>query len=84
MGDGVISCTVLPRRCRFQQKKDHQDQTKNEKVMRVQNFPNFDKNFTQFLGYRVFLGENYGGVKKIFPKKICFRKRFFGGNFFIF
>ena len=82
MGDGVISCTVLPRRCRFQQKKDHQDRTKNAKVMRFQNFPNFGKNFTQFLGYRVCWGENYGEVKKFFPKKFCFGKKIFWANFY--
>ena len=45
--------------------KNHQDRTKNAKVMRFQNFPNFAKNFTQFSDYRVCLGENYG-EKKVF------------------
>ena len=39
--------------------KNHQDQTKNAKVMRFQNFPNFTNNFTQFLGYTVGSGENF-------------------------
>ena len=62
-------------------KKDHQDQTKNAKVMRFQNFPNFAENFTQFLGYAVCWGENYGG-KKFTNKKIFFGKMFFGEFFY--
>ena len=64
-------------------KKDHQDQTKNAKVMRFQNFPNFAKNFTQFLGYGVCWGENYGEEKK-FSKKNLFWEKNFLGYFFIF
>ena len=64
--------------------KDHQDQTRNAKVMRFQNFPNFAKNFTQFLGYTVCLGENYGGEKKSVQTKKIFWEKIFWGNFFIF
>ena len=62
---------------RISTKKDHQDQTKNAKVMRFQNFPNFAKTLTQFLGYGVCWGENYGEVK-IFPKKFVSGKDFLG------
>ena len=58
-------------------KKDHQNRTKNAKVMRFQNFPNFPNNFTQFLGYTVCWGENYGGEKNFFSGK------FFFLNFFL-
>ena len=68
----------------FNPKKNHQDRTKNAKVMRFQNSPNFAKNFTQFLGYTVCLGENYGGEKKGFQTNKNFREKIFGGNFFIF
>ena len=65
----------------FNKKKDHQDQTKNAKVMRFQNFPNFVENFTQFLGYAVSWGENH-------EKKFSNKKNFFGkiflGEFFLF
>ena len=64
-------------------KKNHQDRTKNAKVMRFQNLPNFAKNFTQFLGYTVCLGENYGGEKKSFQTKKNFGKKFLG-EFFLF
>ena len=50
--------------------------------MRFQNFPNFAKNFTQFLGYTVCLGENYGGEKKVFKQKKCWEKNF--GEIFLF
>ena len=46
--------------------------------MRFQNFPNFAKNFTQFLGYGICWGENYGEGKK-FSQKNSFREKKFGG-----
>ena len=49
--------------------------------MRFQNFPNFAKNFTQFLGYRVCWGENYEEVKKVFKKKFVSGKKIFGEIF---
>ena len=64
-------------------KKDHQDQTKNAKVMRFQIFPNFAENFTKFPGYAVCWGENYGGEKKV-KKKFFLGKIIFGDFFFIF
>ena len=51
--------------------------------MRFQNFPNFAKKFSQFLGYTVCVGENYGGEKKVSNKKKISRK-YFWGNFFYF
>ena len=76
-------------------KKDHQDQTKNAKVMRVQNFPNFDENFTQFLTYAVCWceyyiykrGKNFTNYKlsfgKIFGGIFLFFENIFGGHFYI-
>ena len=64
-------------------KKDHQDQTKNAKVMRFQNLPNFAEIFIQFLGYAVCWGENYGVEKKVYKKK-KFSGKYFGGKFFYF
>ena len=84
MGDGVISCTVLPRRCRLQQKKYHQDQTRNAKVIRFQNFQNFAPKNTQLLGYGICWGENYGEVTKVVQKRLCFWEKIFWGKFFFF
>ena len=55
-----------------------------QKMPKFQNFPNFDKNFSQFLGYTVCLGENYGGEKTSFQTKKNFQEKNFWGNFFIF
>ena len=49
-------------------KKDYQNQTKNAKVVKFQNFRNVAKNFTKFLGTAVCWGENYGGRKKVYKK----------------
>ena len=68
----------------FNKKKDHQDQTKNAKVMRFQNFPNFAENFTQFLGYAVCWGENYWGEKKVYKQEIFLEENFFGEIFLFF
>ena len=48
------------------------------------NLPNFAKNFTQFLGYTVCLGENYGGEKKVFKQKEILGKKFCGEIFLFF
>ena len=45
-------------------KKNYQDRTKNAKVKRFQNLPNFAKNFTQFLGYTVLSGCKLWGRKQ--------------------
>ena len=63
-------------------------------VMRFQNFPNFAKKFTQFSGYGVCWGENYGGGTKFSKQKFVLGKKFFceislffvnifGGHFYI-
>ena len=61
-------------------KKDHQDQTKNVKVMRFQNFPNFAENLTQFSGYLYTQFVKIMGAKKV--SEIFLLKIFFG--FFLF
>ena len=65
----------------FNKKKITKVRQKNAKIMRFQNFPNFAENFTQFLGYAVCWGENYGGEKSL--KKKNFGKIFFV-EFFLF
>ena len=61
-------------------KKDQQDRTKNAKVERFQNFPNFGETFTQFQGTAVCWGKNYG-IKKFSNKSLG---GFFWGIFLFF
>ena len=93
--NGLISCTLYStaEKMLFLTKKDHQDQTKNAKVIRFQNFQNFVENFSQFLGYAVCWGENYEREKSFQTKNfagefffwdfIVFFENIFGDHFYI-
>ena len=74
-----ISCSVLPRRCWLHKNKI----TKIRQNCQIYEVSNFDENFTQFLGYAVCWGDNYGGGKKFTNYKL-FSGNFFGEFFFIF
>ena len=64
-------------------KKDHQDRTKNAKVVRFQNLPNFAQNFTQFLGYGVKIMGKITGVKIMGEKNKFLKQTKNFRNFFL-